>query len=200
MDLLPVASREERPFAARGGAGRLLSRGWIVSSRGLGMRRRRDYTEFPDVKRVFLPLVQPNVAWMDYGIRIRHVVDDHSPLQEVLAYFSKFGRLPNAFHILVTVSGVHAPTGTPVTSCAPPRPAQIPARLEAIGSGSSRAPPDGLHSLGSIASPFVFGRLCRQLFRTLMFRIIRKPSKRWPSTRRLVLGMLASIAASRPHH
>jgi len=75
-----------------------------------------DYTEFPDVKRVFLPLVQPNVAWMDYGIRIRHVVDDHSPLQEVLAYFSKFGRLPNAFHILVTVSGVHAPTGTPVTS------------------------------------------------------------------------------------
>lgn len=79
------------------------------------MTPRRDYSEFPEVKRLYLELEQPNVSWIDYGIRLRHIVDVDSPFVEILAYAKKFGRLPNCMHILVTLSGVHAPTGTPIT-------------------------------------------------------------------------------------
>jgi hypothetical protein len=77
--------------------------------------RGRDYTAFPEVKRSSLPLSQPHVVWMEYGVRAMHHVDAASPLRAIAERARADSRLCRAFHILATISGTHACTGQTVT-------------------------------------------------------------------------------------
>jgi hypothetical protein len=78
----------------------------------------RDYTAFPEMKRSTLPLSQPHVVWMEYGVRAMHYVDAVSPLRAIADRARVDGRLSRAFHILATITGTHAVTGQTVTRCA----------------------------------------------------------------------------------
>jgi len=77
------------------------------------------------MKRSTLPLSQPHVVWMEYGVRAMHYVDAQSPLRAIADRARVEGRLGRAFHILATITGTHAVTGQTVTRYARSRPAPV---------------------------------------------------------------------------
>jgi len=75
-----------------------------------------DYTSFPEVRRQNLKLTQPDIAWMEYGVRVFHHISEDSPLRRITENSMNTGKLPRTFHILATVTGTHACTGQQVMS------------------------------------------------------------------------------------
>jgi hypothetical protein len=87
---------------------------------------RRDYTNFPEIKRTPLELDQPTILYIDYACRVSHEVCSASPLRPFVdrAMTSNGSRctqewqdctLSNAFHITVTLTAVSACTGVDCT-------------------------------------------------------------------------------------
>jgi hypothetical protein len=74
-----------------------------------------DYSKWPVIKRQALLLNAPTLSWMEYGVHNVHVVDNKSPLRNIVNQIRESGTVPNSFNILVTINCVQSATGSVLT-------------------------------------------------------------------------------------